>query len=87
MEIDEQWELRTLAGNIPVNINIGAIELSLADVLSLRPGSMIRFERPRVLEATIKIGDRAWADVELEIESHSISVKVMNIVPLKETLI
>ena len=84
--MSNESEIEMLGGNVPVTIDLGAIELALSDLLALRPGMTVSFARPQIFEASLKIAERAWADAELSLDGEQITISIREILPLQETL-
>ena len=73
-----------MESQIYAELNLGQIELSMGDILKLRPGSTISFEKPKVISAALQFGDAAWALVDVRIGNDSIELSVREILPEAE---
>jgi|GEM_PF-4035423 len=60
----------------PATLNIGTVELSLDDLLMLRPGMTISFEKPTHFQATVEVGGQPWAMAAVHIGESEVELKV-----------
>ena len=62
--------------DIQVTLDLGSIELPLADLVRLRPGMTVEFERPAAFEGTIQVAGTPWATVQIGIGADGVSLLV-----------
>lgn len=60
----------------PVTLDLGEIELTAEQLLSLRPGMKLTFERPAQFEATLRIAGTPWAVSDLTLEDGSVQLTI-----------
>ncbi|MBN8550216.1 MAG: FliM/FliN family flagellar motor switch protein [Deltaproteobacteria bacterium] len=59
-----------------ITLSLGAIEMSLEDLLLLRPGMCIEFEAPEVFDGMIMVNGVPWLEAEVKLHERSLTVKV-----------
>jgi len=64
---------------LAVELSLGAIELALEDLLDLRPGMVIEFEKPEVFEASLMVAGSEWADAVVELDAQRMSLRITKI--------
>lgn len=69
------------ASKTAVTLDLGAIEMSLEDLINLRPGCIIEFEQPPELEITLRVGLSTVAKGVARIEKSDIRLKITSIFP------
>ena len=84
--MNEAENIELISNRIPVSIDLGAIELGLGDLLSLRPGMIIAFKKPEIFEGVLRIGSNAWADVQVQIGTEEVILTIKEIIPLRQQL-
>lgn len=60
----------------PAVLNIGAVGLSMEELLMLRPGMTISFDRPAVFKAALEVGGIKWVLASLEIAEKEAVLKI-----------
>ena len=63
--------------DIPVSLELGQVELSLAEVLKLRPGAVIEFEKPAQFAATLKIGTSVLGRAAVSVDNSLIRLQIL----------
>ena len=67
---------------IRVTLDLGEIELSARELITLREGSVITFEKPNVVEGMLRIAGRPWAKVNIEVQRDTLTVRVTELCAL-----
>ena len=70
--------------NMATSLSLGTIEMPLADLLSLREGSLIEFERPEKVEGVLQVMGSAWAVVQVSFGDERVLVEVKELVSLSQ---
>jgi flagellar motor switch/type III secretory pathway protein FliN len=63
-------------------LDLGEVELSLDELLALRPGSTVSFARPALLQGAIRVQGGLWALVDIECKEDEISLRVRELTSL-----
>jgi flagellar motor switch/type III secretory pathway protein FliN len=58
------------------SVDLGTLELSIKDFLSLRPGSVIHIPQVTSSQGLLRYGGRPVAEVDLEVEHDGLNMKV-----------
>jgi flagellar motor switch/type III secretory pathway protein FliN len=69
----------TNAGDVPVRIDLGSVELSAADIADLRRGSKLELEAEGLLRCFLRIGNRTFAEGALSVTGDGLTVTVQKI--------
>ena len=64
---------------VGVIVDLGEIEISLADLVHLTPGSIIELEKPDCLQCTLKIGSSAFAQGEISSEPARMIIRITEV--------
>ena len=72
--------------NLSVSMDLGEIELTVEELLSLRPGSKVSFVRPQTLSGCLRLSGGEWAyvDIALSESSMELTVRELAILPPKK---
>lgn len=70
---------------IEVSLNLGKLELGLPDLLRLREGMQIEFEKPQVFEGSLQIEGVDWARVEISLGESQINLDIKEIMSFKRS--
>ena len=65
-------------------LSLGSLELSLQDVLRLRPGSIISLPLPDILEGVLQFAGNDWARVHMKMVEGCIEITVVTVGPVSE---
>lgn len=84
--MNDAENIELISNHIPVSIDLGEIELGLADLLSLRPGMIIAFKKPEIFEGVLRIGSNAWADAQVQVEAEEVVLTIKELIPLRQQL-
>lgn len=68
--------------SVQVEISLGGIELQLDELLALRPGASIKFERPEEFEAVLRVAGQTWAEAQVAIQNDGVEVRVGKLIGL-----
>ena len=68
-----------IVDRIAIQVEIGSIELAVADLFALRVGSSIELSRPQTLTCSLRIGDAAFAMGELSVRESDLVLRVVEI--------
>ncbi len=68
-----------IVDRIAIQVEIGSIELAVADLFALRVGSSIELSRPQTLTCSLRIGDAAFAMGELSVRERDLVLRVVEI--------
>jgi flagellar motor switch/type III secretory pathway protein FliN len=63
----------------PIEVEVGSFELSIRELLDLKPGQILGTSRPANAPLTLRAGDAPIASVEVVQAEEAISVRVRNI--------
>ncbi len=66
-------------GGAPITLDLGEIELSAEQLLRLRPGMKLTFERPAQFEATLRIAGTPWAVSELTVDQERVQLTITDL--------
>jgi len=75
---EEEGECKQL----DIALELGQLTLKIEDLLTLRPGAKISFERPLPFKAVLKVADSQWAHVDVEFAQTGVELTVEKIVKL-----
>lgn len=65
---------------VQVTLNLGAIEMSLSEALSLRPGMQVEFQKPEYFQATLQYGGSALAEARVEVKESGVSLRITQVI-------
>ena len=65
--------------NCNVTLDLGQLQLSLTELLGLRPGNFLRFEKPACFQGVLRLNGHAWATVNIEIGKEDLSINVVEL--------
>ena len=64
---------------VRVDLQLGSLEMSLSDLVSLRPGTKIGFCTPSVWEGTLLLGGAPLYRVSITIEDENANLKIISV--------
>ncbi len=66
-----------LEEKLPVTLSLGEIELTLDELLRLRPGMCLEFERPEKFEAMLLVGGVPWTPALVHIQDREVVLEML----------
>ncbi len=60
-----------------VTLSLGALELSIDDLLMLRPGMCIEFDAPEVFDGMLVVNGAPWLEAQVVLEERTLKVKIV----------
>jgi len=78
--VGERVDMEESERSLAVTISLGEVAIPANAVAQVRPGASVVIDRPAVLEAVLKVGERAWAEAEVEITESEIVLRIKNLV-------
>lgn len=65
--------------NLGCSLHLGELEISVAELLALRPGTRIGFKPPKRLEGVLKVAGGDWAMATISVEGEDVWLEVMEL--------
>ena len=60
---------------------LGELEMSISDLLDLRPGARIEFERPKNFQAIFQAAGGDWAKAEVTLTENGVCLEIKELLP------